>query len=133
MMRASAGPTFEPDYVIQFFAYLRAKDVLTNTLCAADLRSKGKLSSFLFRTALAVVEGAIREPPALLAAKPDALKLLEQVLKYLKDGEGDPERLFEQAMKLIDEMDAENRYVVEMMFSKGIRGYVFGPCFFLSR
>ena len=118
------GPTFEPDYTIQFFEYMKAREVLTQALCAIDLRSKGKLDRFLFKTALETVERAVREPPALLITK-GALNLLEDVLKYLKCGEGDPDMLLNQTMGLIDEIDRENRHVVEMMFRKGMPiGYV---------
>jgi len=124
MMGTGIGPTFEPDYTIRFFAYIRAREVLTQVLCAIDLRSKNLIDRFLFQTALKVVEDAVREPPALLVAK-GALNLLKEVLVYLKSGEGQPDRLSAQTMKLIDEIDNENRDAVEMMFRKGMpQGYV---------
>jgi hypothetical protein len=116
---------FEPDYVDQFHMYMEAGDVLTYALCGIDLRSKNRCDGFLFKTALDIVEKAVREPPILLKVKEGTLNLLQEVLTYLKGGEGDCDRLFNQTMELLDELDAENEGVVEKMCISGrLRGYV---------
>jgi hypothetical protein len=125
MMNAIIGPMFEPDYVDQFHMYMEAGDVLTYALCGIDLRSKNRCDGFLFKTALDIVEKAVREPPILLKVKEGTLNLLQEVLTYLKSGEGDHDKLFNQTMKLINELDAENEGVVEKMRISGrLRGYV---------
>jgi hypothetical protein len=71
------------------------------------------------------VEKAVREPPILLKVKESTLNLLQEVLTYLKGGEGDYDKLFNQTMELLDELDAENEGVVEKMCISGrLRGYV---------
>jgi hypothetical protein len=124
-MNATIGPMFEPDYIDQFRMYMEAKDVLTYALCGVDLRSKNRCDGFLFKTALDTVEKAVREPPILLKVKEGTLNLLQEVLTYLKGGEGDCDKLFNQTMELLDELDAENEGVVEKMCISGrLRGYV---------
>jgi hypothetical protein len=125
MMNTIISPMFEPDYVDQFHMYMEAGDVLTYALCGIDLRSKNRCDGFLFKTALDTVEKAVREPPILLKVKEGTLNLLQEVLTYLKGGEGDYDKLFNQTMKLINELDAENEGVVEKMRISGrLRGYV---------
>jgi hypothetical protein len=124
-MNTTIGPMFEPDYIDQFRMYMEAKDVLTYALCGIDPRSKNRCNGFLFKTALHVVEKAVREPPILLKVKESTLNLLQEVLTYLKGGEGDYDKLFNQTMELLDELDAENEGVVEKMCISGrLRGYV---------
>jgi hypothetical protein len=125
VMNATIGPMFEPDYIDQFRMYMEAKDVLTYALCGIDLRSKNRCDGFLFKTAFDTVEKAVMEPPILLKVKEGALNLLEEVLAYLKGGEGDYDKLFKQTMELLDELDVENEGVVERMYVSGrLRGYV---------
>jgi hypothetical protein len=125
VMIATIGPMFEPDYIDQFRMYMEAKDALTYALCGIDLRSKNRCDGFLFKTALDTVEKAVMEPSILLKAEEGALNLLEEVLAYLKNGEGDYDGLFKQTMELLDELDAENEGVVERMCISGrLRGYV---------
>ena len=129
-MNATVGPMFEPDYIDQFRMYMEAKDVLTYALCGIDLRSKNRCDGFLFKTTLDTVEKAVMEPPILLKVKKGALNLLEEVLAYLKSGEGDYDGLFKQTMELLDELDAENEGVVERMCISGrLRGYVYGKVY----
>jgi hypothetical protein len=129
-MNTAVGPMFESDYIDQFRMYMEAKDVLTYALCGIDLRSKNRCDGFLFKTAFDTMEKAVMEPPILLKAEEGALNLLEEVLAYLKSGEGDHDGLFKQTMELLDELDAENEGVVERMCISGrLRGYVYGKVY----
>jgi len=125
VMNATIGPMFEPDYIDQFRMYMEAKEVLTYALCGIDLRSKNKCDGFLFKTALDTVKKAVREPPILLKIKEGVLSLLQEVLAYLKGGEGSYNNLFTQIKKLLDELDMEDKSVVEKMYLSGrLKGHV---------
>jgi len=53
------------------------------------------------------------------------MSLLQEVLAYLKGGEGNYNNLFTQIKKLLDELDTENEGVVEKMYLSGrLKGHV---------